>query len=110
MRFLRHIASTLGVVAVIVAIGFLWRITPAASVVADDHDRGGPPAGFAAKTPPTGRPGFDRSFGRNDSANLTDPSDLIQTIVTVGGVIAGVVVIDAARRRRALPHRVPART
>ena len=100
MRFARHLAAALLVVAAVVALGVLWEHSSAASWLGVSP--GGPP--HSERVTVTIRPGarvdlrpMQLGLGSMfDSANL--PS-LIHTVYIEVAVIAAVVVLDAARRR-----------
>ena len=92
--WLRRLGVVMLVIGGVVALGFLWRVTPLKSLVLDDH-RGRRPGG-------DGRPPGEGFRGRDGGGafSLGSIDDLIQTIV-VGVVVLGVVVaIDKVRRRR----------
>ena len=95
-RYLRRLAVVCAVIAAVVGLGFLWRVSPAAGLVADG---GGPrrelPAG--ASQPRDG----DRHHLRLDGGlDLNSIDDLGQTVFIGVGVLGVVVAVDRARRRR----------
>jgi len=98
-RFLRRLIVVSVVALAIVGLGCAWRVSPAASLVADGGGR--PPVGAAQAGPPLSgrRQGFDRRSGDGGLA-LSSIDDVMQTAVIEVCVLAAVVVIDRARRRR----------
>lgn len=100
MRFVRRLLVVCAVAALVVGLGVAWSHSGAAGLVADDHGGGRAPAGAApaGSPPPRGGGGFDRRGTQPWS--ITDVSDLVQTLVLLGGIVAAVVVVDKTRRRR----------
>ena len=92
-RWLQRLAVVLLLIGVVVALGFLWRVSPLKTLVADG--RGGRRPGTE------GRPPRDGFRGRDDGAfSLGNLDDLAQTVM-IGVVVLGiVVVVDRVRRRR----------
>lgn len=88
------------VVAGIVAIGYGWKHSPAASVV-EDRQRRDAPANASFDRGPDGL----RDRG-NHGVSLGNLADLAQTRFVVGALVGGVVSIDLqlrARRRERQP-------
>jgi hypothetical protein len=77
MKLTRQILVVFAVVAVIMALGFAWQHSPAASLVAD-HGHGKRGGGF----------------------DLSHADDLVQSLMILGLIIGGVVVVDRVRRWR----------
>ena len=105
MKFLRQLLAVLAVVAVVMALGYAWKVSPAASVVSDHRslqtDRG------SAGAPPPGFRPDDRGRNLNGGLSLSRADDLVQTLVVLALIIGGVVIVDRLRRRNGNP-RVPA--
>ena len=100
MKFLRQMCAVVAVMAVVVALGFLWKNSSAASLVADD--RGGrnqlapPPNGAPGAAPDNQR--FDQKGAGGISLSHID--DLAQTLVVMGALVTVVIVVDRSRRKR----------
>ncbi len=100
MKLARQILVVIGVVAVIMALGFAMKHSPAASLVSD---RG---HGFDSRNlvPPPGAPvtaNLDGRDGRRDGGfDITRADDLAQSLVILGLIVAGVIVVDRLRRQR----------
>ncbi|MFN8052618.1 MAG: hypothetical protein U0Q22_14320 [Acidimicrobiales bacterium] len=110
MKFLRHLLAVSAIVAVVVGIGFAWKASPAASLVADGRDgrdRPGLPAGAPAPPAAVNRTGrFDRDRVERRGAggiSLSNVDDLVQTMFVGVLVLGGVILVDRARRRRNPP-------
>lgn len=89
--WLRRLGVVVLLICAVVALGFLWRVSPLKGLVSDGH-RDRFPGG-------DGRPPRDR-FGGGGAFSLGNLDDLVQTMV-VGVLVLGVVVaIDKVRRRR----------
>lgn len=89
--WLRRLGVVLLIIGAVVALGFLWRISPLKSLVLDDHGGHRPDGG--------NRPPRDR-FGKGGAFSLSNLDDLAQTaLVGVVGLVV-VVAIDKVRRRR----------
>jgi hypothetical protein len=105
VKLLRQAVVVLGVVAVIMALGFAMKHTPAASLVTDGRTAGRDAGRLTpASAAPSGRfrPFDGHDGGRNDQGfDVSRADDLVQSLVILGLIIAGVVVIDKMRRRRA---------
>lgn len=103
MKFVRHLLAATAVVAVVVALGFVWSWTGAASLIADGRGDRPPPTGAPA---PTGSSGTEHSRDRrfddrgSGGVSLTNIDDLGQTLFIEAAIVGGVVAIDLARRRR----------
>lgn len=99
MKFVRRVLAVIGVVAVIMALGFAMKHSPAASLVSDRRHgaegRGPVPPGVTVTDHLDGRDG-----GRDGGFDLSRADDLVQSLVILGLIVAGVVVIDRVRRRR----------
>ncbi len=89
--WVRRLAVVLLLVGVVVALGFLWRVSPLKALVLDDHG-GRRPGG-------DGRPPRDR-FGDSGAFSLSNIDDLLQSALIGVVVLAVVVAIDKVRRRR----------
>ena len=85
MKFLRHLAAVMLVVAVIVGLGMLWA-----------HTSGGGEAGLIRVESGTG-------------FHLADTRDLIRTCVIEAVLAAGVITVSAVRRRHRRGRRTAAR-
>ena len=98
-RYLRRLAVVCVAIAVVVGLGFLWRISPAAGLITDDHgDRRLPGAAPSAPNPPQEN---DRHRSRlNGGFDLGSIDEVVQTMVIGGLVLAIVVAVDRSRRRR----------
>jgi hypothetical protein len=89
--WVRRLLVVMAVIAAVVALGFLWRISPLKSLVIDDHGGHRPGGGD--------RPPGDR-FGRGGAFSLGNIDDLAQSALIGVVVLAAVVAIDKVRRRR----------
>lgn len=89
--WVRRLAMVMLLIGAVVAVGFLWRVSPLKSLVLDDRG-GGRPGG-------DGRPPGDR-FGNNGAFSLGNIDDLLQSALIGVVVLAVVVAIDKVRRRR----------
>ena len=86
------------VVAGVVAIGYGWKHSPAANLVAD-HPRDSDSLGSSSFGPQRDGPG-----GRgNHGLSLGNLSDLGQTLFIEAAIVGGVVLIDRQRRSRRRP-------
>ncbi len=94
MKLVRHFLAVLLVVGLVIGLAFLWKGSPAASVVADDHDRFRPSGG--TDQPVDER--FDRRHERDNDV-LSRFEDLGQSVFLVGLIIGGVVLVDRRRQR-----------
>ncbi|MEP6624273.1 MAG: hypothetical protein ABJC79_07505 [Acidimicrobiia bacterium] len=97
MKFTRQFLVVLGVVAVIMALGFAMQHSPAASLVTDrrvDQGRALPDGTSAAHF-------ADNGGGRDGGFDITRADDLVQSLVILGLIVAGVVLVDRVRRQRA---------
>lgn len=109
MKYVRHTAAVLLVVAAIMGLGLLWKHSGAAGLVADDQGGGAriahPISAQPGGTPPlkrrVGGPGTGGPDGRDAPGlfRLSNVGDLEQTLLIELGVLAGVVIIDRTRRR-----------
>lgn len=92
--WMRRLAVVVLLIGVVVALGFLWRVSPLKGLVTDDH-RGRGPAG-------DGRPPGDGFRDRDGGAafSLSRIDDLLQTVLVGVMVLAAVVAVDKWRRRR----------
>ena len=90
--WLRRLGVVVLLIGAVVALGFLWRVSPLKGLVTDgrgDRFPGG-----------DGRPPRDRFRGGGGAFSLGNLDDLVQTMF-VGVFVLGVVVaIDKVRRRR----------
>jgi hypothetical protein len=105
VKFLRHLAATALVVAVVVVLGLAWNHFAASTLV------GSVPSPLQREinhSQPRGRvpvpvPGVIRNGGLNlGLTSMLDPVNLPvlrHTVVIEAGVIAAVVIIDVGRRR-----------
>jgi hypothetical protein len=101
MKFIRHVLAVTAVVGLVVALGFAWSHSSAASLVADGRrDRRAVPAAVAR----TGSNAADlsRQFDQRGAhgLSLSNISDLVQTLVVLALILGAVVAIDLAHRRR----------
>jgi hypothetical protein len=83
------------VIAAVIGLGVVWRSSPAASLVANDH-RFGDGGAFHGDRPE----GFRGDRRGDGGAGLSSIDDLGQTVFVVAAIVGGVVVIDVSRRRR----------
>jgi len=101
MKFIRHLLAVAAVAGLVVALGFAWSHSGAASLVADgsgDH-RAVPAA--VARTGSTATDFGARSGHRgNHGLSLSNASDLVQTLVVLALILGTVIAIDLANRRR----------
>jgi hypothetical protein len=115
VKFLRHLAATALVVAVVVVLGLAWNHFAASTLVGRVPS---PLQREITHSQPRGRvPGHGPGVVRNGGLNLgltsmLDPVNLPvlrHTVVIEVGVIAAVVIIDVGRRkaRRARPAAPP---
>jgi hypothetical protein len=98
MKFLRHLLAVSALVALVVALGFAWKGSGAASLVADGRADGRPPSATVARAGARPDGGFDQRGGGGFS--LSNVDDLEQTLMIEALIVTGVVAIDVARRRR----------
>ncbi len=98
-RFVARALVVCAGVALIIGLGFVWKESPLAGIVADDR---------------TGQlqvqsDGFGGDRRLNDGFSFANASDLIQTFAILGGIVAAVVVIDKVRGNPRIPAdlRVP---
>jgi hypothetical protein len=89
--------AVLAVVAVVMALGIALGHSPAASLFADRHGDQFRRAKIAGAAPDRFAPdgGGDRRAG-----SFANVDDLVQTMVVLGLLVTGVVVVDRTRRRR----------
>jgi hypothetical protein len=105
MKLLRHFLAVSVAVGLVVALGFIWSTSGAASIVADE--RGG-------RLPDRAQPGTSSvtldNFDRRGAGgfSLSNISDLLQTLLILALITAAVVIIDRTRRRYG-PRRFPVR-
>src|SRR4051812_9284437 len=90
------------VIGAFVAIGYVWKASPAASVVTDNHGQRQPSAGSFTPPDQGGPPGAgpDQRDTPDGGFSVSNVGDLVQTLSIQGAVLAGVVVVDGVRRRR----------
>ena len=101
MKFLRHLVALAMVIAVIIALAFLWKHSPMASVIANDR-QGFRASGNLAASPLRDGAGSQPSSGL---FNLNRGDDLAQTFAVLGLLFGSVVIVDRVRtnpRRAAL--------
>jgi hypothetical protein len=98
MKLLRHLLAVSTMVALVVALGFAWKGSGAASLVADGRGEGRPPSATVGKFGAPHDGGFDQRGGGGFSPS--NIGDLEQTLMIEALIVAGVVAIDVARRRR----------
>jgi hypothetical protein len=102
MKFARHLLAASAVVGLIVALGFVWSWSGAASLMTDgrgDHDRAAVTVDqTGASSAPESRR-FDERRG-DGGMSLSNAGDLAQTLLVEGVIIGGVIAIDRVRRRR----------
>ena len=92
-RYLRRLAVVAVIIALIIGLGYLWRSSPAASLVSDSGRRGQQSVEGPLALPV----GED---GRGGAAGLSSLDDLGATILIGVGALGVVVFIDTLRRRR----------
>lgn len=92
--WMRRLAVVVLLIAVVVALGFLWRVSPLKGLVIDDHHRRGP----GGEARPPGEGFRDRDGG--GAFRLASLDDLVQTVLVGAGVLGVVVAVDKWRRRR----------
>jgi len=102
MKLLRHLLAVSIAVGVVVALGFAWSASGAASLVADN----GGGRQFAPASPGGPRVLDQRGAG---GFSLSHVDDLVQTLVILTLITTAVVLIDKARRRYR-PSRFPPRS
>lgn len=105
MKLLRHLLAVALVVGAVVALGFVWSASGAASIVADGGGGRFAPAGGSPGS--TAEPRVSDLRGGGGFA-LAHVDDLVQTLLILGLITVTVVVIDKARRRYR-PSRFPPR-
>lgn len=92
MKLARQFLVVLLVIAGFVAIGYAWKASPAASLVANQRgDRQPADGSFSPR---------DRGGKGNHGLSVSNVGDLIQSMAIMALVVTGVVVIDVARRQR----------
>jgi hypothetical protein len=107
VRLLRHFLAVSIVIGLVVAVGFVWSTSDAASIVADDNGGGSRPSPAQPGTSPAARRELDQRGASGFS--LSNISDLAQTLLILTLITAAVVVIDGTRRRYR-PRRFPTRS
>ncbi len=80
-RYALRLLVVAGVFAAVVGLGYLWRNSPLASIVADGRDDGG------------------RVRGSGPAFSVSNVGDLLTTMLIVAGVMCFVIVVDKVRRR-----------
>ena len=92
--WVRRLGVVMLAIAAVVALGFLWRVTPLKGIVLDDH-HGRRPGG-------DGRPPGDGFRDRDGGGvfSLSHIDDLLQTVLVGVSVLGVVVAVDKWRRRR----------
>lgn len=111
--YVRRLLIVIVAIAAVVGLGFAWRASPAAGLVADDHggrqgreaiedDDDAPALDTQAQDAPTdGRPHKgDGERGGGGGIRIDGIPELVKTMVIGTGVLAAVVAFDRARRRR----------
>ena len=100
MKFLRQMSAVVAVMAVVVALGFLWKNSSAASLVADDRRRPDQQTAGPNGAPKDGPK--DQRFERRGAGgiSLSNLDDLAQTLVVMGALVTVVIVVDRSRRKR----------
>jgi hypothetical protein len=96
MKVLRRLMTLLLVLGVIIALGFAWKHSPAASLIADD--RGGQPALERPNRPAGNRE--DRRFSDSDGLNFADVGELAPTLALQTLAFVLVIFVDKRRRQR----------
>jgi hypothetical protein len=109
-RYATRLLVVMAIIGAIVGLGFVWRVSPAAGIVADGGGRDGRrlPPGVSAADAPSSAPAagttdgdrFERRDRGSGGLSLSRADDLVQTMVLGAGVLAVVVLIDRTRRRR----------
>jgi len=110
MRFVRHFLAASTVVGMVIALGFVWDHSSAASLVADGRsDRSPASASLTQAGQGRAAPARGRSDRRGaNGMSLSNLDDLIQTLLIEGLILGGVVVVDTARRRHGRrPRTIP---
>ena len=101
MKFLRQFVVACALVAVIVGLGFAWKHSPAAGLVAD----GGRDRRDRVATAPIAPddPAFARIRERDNRGehgmSISNLDDLAQSLVAEAAIVGVVVVIDLRRRK-----------
>ncbi len=103
MKFLRQLLAVFAVAAVIIGLGFVWKHSPLASLVADgrgnDQRVGITNVQVQPNTPPLPDvQNAGRSNRGNHGLSIANVSDLAQSMVVEGLIIGAIVVIDLRRR------------
>lgn len=110
LKLTRQFVVVLVVIGAFVAVGYAWKHSPAASIVTDR--RGDRRFSQPSSVPAPDRLGsVDQRIGTrgNHGLSVSNVGDLIQSVMIQGLVVAGVVLIDRARRlqRRARFGSIP---
>jgi hypothetical protein len=103
MRFARHLAAVVLVVAVIVVMAVAWEHSSASGLLGTGPGHPGRHAAPVSAAAPAGTNSLTRSADRLRGIaafNLSDLMDLVRTVVIEAVLIAVVVAIDGTRRRR----------
>ena len=97
-RYSRRLLVVSAVTAAIIGLGFVWRSSPAASIITD----GGRPdrREVGGQPPPDGAERPERRDRHGGAAGLSSIDELGSTMLIGGAVMAAVVGIDIVRRRR----------
>jgi len=101
-RYAARLLVVVAIIAVVVGLGFVWRVSPAASIVSNDREgregREGRPVPAGAPAPDEER--FERRRKGDGGLSLGSVDEVVQTMLIGVGVMAVVVLIDRTRRRR----------
>ena len=97
-RYSRRLLVVLAVTAAIIGLGFVWRSSPAASIITD----GGRPdrREIEGQPAPDGSNQPERRDRRGGAACLSSIDELGSTMLIGVGVLAVVIAVDTVRRRR----------
>lgn len=98
-RYAARLLVIVAIIAVVVGLGFVWRVSPAASIVSNDREgRERRPVPAGAPAPDEER--FERRRKGDGGLSLGSVDEVVQTMLIGVGVMAVVVLIDRTRRRR----------
>ena len=99
-----RVVGVCAAITLIIGLGFVWKVSPFAGIVANDNGRQPVDSQQLARQSAgqqQGGPGRDnRGTGGFDFGTI---SDFIQTFVILGGVLSAVVVFDKCRGNPRVP-------
>ena len=96
-RYATRLLVVAAIITIVVGLGFVWRVSPVAGIVSNDH------GGREGRSVPAGEPVREERDDRRkggEGFSLGNADELVQTMVIGAGVMGAVVVVDTARRRR----------